>query len=125
MPYIALNDPEPYFPNDAYIVSVEIRDLRHNLIVPYPETDMRQNTAFKRAFNRAHSQTPMTIDRAFGILKVRWRFLGKEVCILDYEDVVGVVTTACILHNIYIDIANTHIIEDVEKRCEREARQAM
>ncbi|RCH84914.1 hypothetical protein CU098_001709, partial [Rhizopus stolonifer] len=86
---------------------------------------MRESAASKTAFNRTHSQTRMTIEHAFGILTACWRFLSKEIYILDYKDIVQVVTTACILHNICIYMADTYIVKNIEERRIREARQAM
>ena len=78
-----------------------------NIIVPYPATEVRGESAeaiSKRKFNKVHSSARMTIERAFGRLAARWRFISKHVYIRKTKDICQVITAACILHNFCINI---------------------
>ena len=55
----------------------------------------------------------MAIERAFGILVSRWRFLSKHIYIKDTGDIVGIITACCILHNLCIEM-NDPVLELVE-----------
>ncbi|KAG2234920.1 hypothetical protein INT48_000347 [Thamnidium elegans] len=52
--------------------------LSHHVIVPYPSTETTGNSPnaiAKRKFNKFHSSARMSIERAFGLLSARWRFI--------------------------------------------------
>ena len=52
-------------------------------------------------FNRKHSSTRMCVERAFGILKARFKEIGtKSALKLDF--VPTVVHTCCVLHNVLL-----------------------
>lgn len=44
----------------------------------------------------------MAIERAFGILSARWRFITKHLYLKSTEDMCLAITAACILHNLCI-----------------------
>ena len=56
-------------------------------------------THSEKLFNKKLSSARVTVERAFGILKARWRCLLKRLdnCI---ENVSAVVIACCVLHNI-------------------------
>ena len=60
-------------------------------------------------FNSAHSSTRVEIERAFGLLKGKFRKL-KLLDMTNVEAIPGVVVTCCALHNFILK--NEHIIED-------------
>uniref|UniRef100_A0A672HMP7 Protein ANTAGONIST OF LIKE HETEROCHROMATIN PROTEIN 1-like n=2 Tax=Salarias fasciatus TaxID=181472 RepID=A0A672HMP7_SALFA len=66
------------------------------LMKPYQEG--RGITAEQTAFNHRLSQARMTVERAFGRLKGRWRCLLKR-CDCDVFFVSDIVLACCILHN--------------------------
>lgn len=77
------------------------------MIVPYPMSQTIGNSASaaaKRKFNTVHSSARMSIERAFGILSARWRFISKHVYIIETPDVCKTIVVACILHNFCINI---------------------
>ena len=64
-------------------------------------------------FNRALSQARVVVERAFGILKGRWRCLYKPL----EEKTSRVPTTimaCCVLHNICIDVGDPSAKDPIE-----------
>ena len=61
---------------------------------PYPKTGARN----KRNFNSKLSSTRMVVERAFDLLKGRFRILHKQQD-TTLHNVCHVVTACCILHN--------------------------
>ncbi len=66
------------------------------LMKPYPEG--RGITTQQTAFNHRLSQARMTVERAFGRLKGRWRCLLKR-CDCDVILISDIILSCCILHN--------------------------
>ncbi|KAG2233312.1 hypothetical protein INT48_007748 [Thamnidium elegans] len=101
-----LRNPETFFPSDGYILADSAYPFSHHVIVPYPSTETTGNSPnviTKRKFNKVHSSTRMSIERAFGLLSARWRFISKHVYIKDIKDICQTITAACILHNVCIN----------------------
>ncbi|KAG2207909.1 hypothetical protein INT47_010893 [Mucor saturninus] len=123
-----LRQPATFFPLDGYIlacylytdykVNIEFTytpsldsayALCRNVIVPCPLSEVSGNSdeaVAKRKFNKVHSSARMTIERAFGILSARWRFIKKHVYMKKIIDICQVITAACILHNFCINIGD-------------------
>jgi hypothetical protein len=57
------------------------------------------NTHERRSFNRHYSSVRISCERAFGILKARFRALGAKISFRNEEDYVNCVWACCILHN--------------------------
>lgn len=57
----------------------------------------------ERHYNKLQAGTRICVERAFGILKARWRLLGGRVRQHDKHDVAKVVTACTVLHNICCD----------------------
>ncbi|KAG2197489.1 hypothetical protein INT47_003097 [Mucor saturninus] len=111
---VALENPREYFSLDGYILADSAYPLSHYIIVPYPASEVlgRSGVASaKKKFNKIHSSTRMAIERAFGILVSRWRFLSKHIYIKDTGDIVGIITACCILHNLCIEM-NDPVLEE-------------
>ena len=66
------------------------------LMKPYPNGAILNRS--QRLFNKTLSSTRATVERAFGILKARWRILLKR---LDnrFENISEVILSCCVLHN--------------------------
>ncbi|KAG2191928.1 hypothetical protein INT47_007553 [Mucor saturninus] len=83
------HDAAAYFLSNGYILADSAYPLCPNIIVPYPTSEVRGESAeatSKRKFNKVHSSARMTIEKAFWRLAARWRFI------------------TCILHNFCINI---------------------
>ncbi|KAG2192315.1 hypothetical protein INT47_007472 [Mucor saturninus] len=92
-----LNNPNRYFLSNGYILADSAYPLYPSIIVPYPTSEVRGESAeaiSKRKFNKVHSSARMTIERAFGRLAARWRFI------------------TCILHNFCININDPNFLPD-------------
>ena len=63
-----------------------------------PFRDNGHLTGPQISYNNKHARTRQPIERAFGLLKGRWRRL-KYVEMENVEDVPSVVSAACVLHN--------------------------
>ncbi|GAA5798822.1 hypothetical protein HPULCUR_004228 [Helicostylum pulchrum] len=104
---VFLRHPQIFFSYEGYILADSSYALSRNVIVPYPITETTGNSPdaiAKRRFSKVHSSARMTVERAFGLLSARWRFISKHVYMRDITDVCYVITAACILHNICINI---------------------
>jgi hypothetical protein len=71
----------------------------------------------RRRFNLAHAKTRNAIERAFGVLKARWRILLRDI---DFEinNTLYIIAACCILHNVCISWG-----VQVDDSVEREAQQ--
>jgi len=57
-------------------------------------------TKDRRAFNRLYSGMRISVERAFGILKARFRALGGKLFVRSKKDYRSCMMACCILHNI-------------------------
>ena len=93
----ATADPNLLFPGDKHILVDLAYPLADWLLTPY--RDNGYHTQAKRNHNFVHSSTRMVIERAFGLLKARFRSLRfLEMDSLD--DIANVMIVACTLHNV-------------------------
>ena len=82
---------KPYFLGDSgYALSA-------NIIVPYPG---KRLTPEQEHFNSVHSSTRMCVERAFRMLKMRWRVLNGKVFVKDPYELSHYTSCAGILHNL-------------------------
>lgn len=66
------------------------------LMKPYPENE--QTTPAQATFNNRLSKARMTVERAFGLLKGRWRCLMKR-CDCRIHNINTIISACCVLHN--------------------------
>ena len=85
------------FPSDRHILGDSAYPLKDWLLTPY--RDNGHLTLTERQYNFIHSSTRMVIERAFGILKGRFRRLNF-IEMDSLEDTAKIVNVACTLHNI-------------------------
>lgn len=86
------------FPNNTHIIGDAAYTLHKHLLVPYP--DNGHLTQYQRNYNLCHSSTRMVIERAFGLLKGRWRSLLYVLAVNRMDFVPYHVLACCVLHNI-------------------------
>uniref|UniRef100_UPI0037E8DBCA uncharacterized protein n=1 Tax=Semicossyphus pulcher TaxID=241346 RepID=UPI0037E8DBCA len=79
------------------------------IITPYREP--LQGRVQSR-FNHHHAKARCTIERAFGMLKTRWRSLFFKALEVDHTFVPSVITACAVLHNICLTAGD--ILEPVE-----------
>ncbi|XP_066589982.1 putative nuclease HARBI1 [Prorops nasuta] len=93
------HDENRYFQNQYHLLGDSAYPLSNFLLTPYRDNghlNDRENN-----YNTKHSQTRTVIERAFGILKNRFRKL-KYIYMYNTEMIPLVIITSCILHNICI-----------------------
>jgi len=103
------------FPQDCHLVGDQAYKLHENLLVPYRDnghlTERQQN------YNFSHASARIVIERAFGLLKGRFRSLLTTLAI-DRVDLIPMhILACCILHNVCLmkgDEINVEMIEDIE-----------
>ena len=66
------------------------------------ETDIALDPK-KALFNKKHCSTRNVIERAFGVLKNRWRCL-LDTLELDLKNIPSIIAACFVLHNICIDL---------------------
>nr|XP_017210663.2 NACHT, LRR and PYD domains-containing protein 3-like [Danio rerio] len=93
--------------------------LSHWLMKPYPEG--RGVTPEQIKFNHRLSQARMTVERAFGRLKGRWRCLLKQ-CEAHITLVSRIVSACCVLHN-FCEVRNEEFYGRDDVREEEEQSQ--
>jgi len=84
-------------PNGLFLLGDAAYPLSGNLITPVKDTGSL--TSSETYFNFCHSSTRMAIERAFGLLKGRFRRL-KYLNIVQADKRARVVVIACMLHNV-------------------------
>ncbi|KAK0074698.1 hypothetical protein PV326_012229 [Microctonus aethiopoides] len=57
-------------------------------------------TVEETQYNYVHSSTRMTIERAIGLLKLRWRYFKDKLPMRRTDLIPHYIMAACILHNI-------------------------
>lgn len=84
-------------PRDYHILGDAAYPLQISLMTPYKDygTGLSLSQAL---YNYKHSQTRMTIERSFGLLKGRWRKLSYLDCELQSWN--KIIMACCVLHNI-------------------------
>ena len=85
-----------------YILGDAAYPLLPWLLKPFREG--RDLTEAQTNFNYRHSQARMTVERAFGRLKGRWRCLLKR-CDAHISYVSSIISACCVLHN-YCEMSN-------------------
>jgi len=89
--------PNQLFPNDRHILGDSAYPLIDWLLTP--DRDNGHLTLAERQYNFIHSRARMVIERAFGMLKGRFRRLNF-IEVDSLEDIAKVVIVACTLHSI-------------------------
>jgi len=88
-----LRDPEYYFINDSHIIGDGAYTIHPNIMVPF--RDNGHLTLRQRNFNYCLSSTRMVIEKAFEILKIRFRILLDCVGPTDIKRIPELVIAYC------------------------------
>ncbi|KAJ8361363.1 hypothetical protein SKAU_G00178880 [Synaphobranchus kaupii] len=103
-------------PERFYLLGDSAYPLHTNMIVPY--TDTGHLTELQKRFNSVHSSTRVHIERAFGLLKCKWRRLHYlDMALL--EKIPSVIASTCVLHNFVL--INEGLDEDADPTAEENA----
>ncbi|XP_071582365.1 putative nuclease HARBI1, partial [Temnothorax nylanderi] len=94
------HDVERYFPQNTHLLGDSAYPLLQYMLIPYRDNGHLNNV--QRNYNTKLSSTRITIERAFGMLKGRFRKL-RYVYMFNTEMIPLLVLACCILHNICID----------------------
>ena len=86
-------------PVQYHLLGDSAYQLKNYLMVPF--RDNGHLTALQRNFNTKHSSTRIEIERAFGLLKGKFRRL-KELEMTKVEDIPIIIFACCVLHNFII-----------------------
>ena len=76
--------------------------LSGHLIIPYDITQEMPES--ESTFNRLHSVTRMAVERAFGLLKNRWRILYRKLNMKMPKNIGRTIVACTVLHNLTINV---------------------
>lgn len=92
--------PDEYFPSDSHLIGDAAYTIHSHVIVPF--RDNGHLSARQNNFNYCLSSTRMAIERAFGLLKVRFRVLLDCLPLTDITKIPQFIIACCVMHNICI-----------------------
>lgn len=106
-------NPGRFFPEDTHIIGDKAYGLKFYLMTPYKN---RGNlTPIEVNYNFIHSRHRMVIERAFALLKGRFRRL-KHLYLQNVEYGALIILACCVLHNICVNLndeMNQEILDEV------------
>ena len=99
--------------NNCYILGDCAYPLETWLMTPFKDNGHLTNQ--QKRYNFIHSSTRMVIERAFSLLKGRFRRL-KYLDMIKIDEIPTIIIVACVLHNICLDKEDQYqdFIEDLE-----------
>lgn len=86
------------------------------LVTPYRNPDQFNNV--QNVFNTHHSRARSIVERAFGMLKVRWRSIFQKTVEMKHTKVARLITACAIMHNICVtlgDVLQPPAVNDEEQ----------
>ncbi|XP_046393694.1 putative nuclease HARBI1 [Ischnura elegans] len=89
---------EEFFPGDSHLIADAAYAIDPHFMVPYK--DHGHMTERQRFFNRSLSQARMVIERAFGLMKGRWRSLLNCLPMTCITKIPQYIITCAVLHNV-------------------------
>ncbi|KAG5861880.1 hypothetical protein JTB14_036751 [Gonioctena quinquepunctata] len=93
-----LNNPVTYFPEDCHLIGDSAYTILKHLLVPFRNDG--HLTEQQLYFNTSLSSVRGNIERAFGLLKNRFRRILNCCPLTDIEFIPKYVLACCVLHNI-------------------------
>ncbi|GMF47062.1 unnamed protein product [Phytophthora fragariaefolia] len=91
------------------------KNFRH-LLTPFEEEEAAKNTK-KRRYNYKHSQTRISVERPFGILKNRYRILLGKIQQKTPKNVTRVIVSCLMLHNLMIELRDAYRVVGSDPNC--------
>lgn len=95
-----IDNPQIYFPNDSHLVGDAAYAIHSQIMVPFKDnghlTDKQKN------FNFCLSSARISIERAFGLWKARWRSIFDCLPMVTLKKIPEYLVGTCVLHNICI-----------------------
>lgn len=91
-------DDQEKFPNDSHILGDAAYTLHEHLLTPF--RDNGHLTARQKNYNFCHSSARISIERAFGLLKGRFRSLLTLLDMQRVDLIPEFIIACCVLHNI-------------------------
>jgi transposase len=91
--------PGSLFPPDTFLVADNAFPLLPNLLKPFRNNG--RLSADQKHFNKRLSKARNVVERAFGLLKMRFRRLD-HLYMKKLENICNLIETCCILHNVII-----------------------
>ena len=92
-------------PPDCHLLGDAGYTLTEQLLTPYAIYDGMPTD--EKRYNRQHSRTRIVVERAFGLLKGRWRVLKRTLNMKTPQSAARTIVAAMVLHNLTIDCGDT------------------
>lgn len=93
---------EDFFPNDSHLLGDAAYTLQRHVMVPY--RDNGHLTVEQDYFNYILSSSRMIVERAIGLLKLRWRYLLDKLPMTRTGIIPYYILCCCVLHNICLKL---------------------
>ncbi|XP_024939536.1 protein ANTAGONIST OF LIKE HETEROCHROMATIN PROTEIN 1-like [Cephus cinctus] len=98
------------FPYDCHLVGDSAYTIHKHLMIPYRDNGHR--TEKQRNYNFCHESARITIERAFGLLKGRFRSLRTVLDMENVDLIPDFIIACCVSHNICLLQNDEYAIED-------------
>ncbi|XP_044733226.1 putative nuclease HARBI1 [Chrysoperla carnea] len=105
-----LND-EQKFPNESHLVGDAAYPLHKHLLTPY--RDNGHLSARQKNYNFCHSSARIAIERAFGLLKKRFRSLLTVLDMNRTDLIPEFIIACCVMHNICLSRNDEFPVEEI------------
>ncbi|KMQ91631.1 nuclease harbi1 [Lasius niger] len=91
--------PDEYFLSNSYLLGDAAYTVHPHVMIPFRDNGL---TVRQKNFNYCLSSTRMAIERALGLLKVRFRILLDCLPLTDITKITQFIVACCVMHNICI-----------------------
>lgn len=95
-----IQNPDLYFEGDSHIIGDAAYGLHRNVMVPFKNNG--HLTVRQKNYNFCISSARMSIERAFGLWKTRWRSILDCLPIVTVKKIPEYILALAVLHNICI-----------------------
>lgn len=103
----------PALPEGYFIVADSGYNDHPRMVLPFKrKSGQLELPPLKRRFNYLHSLTRGVVEKVFGVLKARFRWMLKGVPMADPSHYVEAFIVACILHNMCIEDQDSEVVAE-------------